>query len=144
MKNIIKYVLIFVIGGLVLSSCEEKVSNQESAVNDYDKNNTTYYIQYLNASASYATAIDADGQPTNITTTVGVALLGAPQSSDVTVDLVVAPESTMPADAYTLSSNSIVIPAGATSGSVNLTALADKMTEDETVNLYPEHGCRWS
>ena len=135
MKNIIRYILIFVIGTLVLSSCEDTVSNWDAMTNDYDKNNTTYYIQFLNASASYETAIDADGLPTNIETTVGVALLGAPQSSDVTVDLVADASSTMTSAMYTLSSSSITIPAGQTSGSVGLIALADEMPEDETLSL---------
>ena len=136
MKNIIKYILLLVLGTLVLSSCDEDlVDNYAAMTNDYDKNNATYYIQYLNASQSFQTEIDSDGLPTDIETTIGVALQGAPQASDVTVTLVVAPENTIPADAYQLSANSITIPAGSTSGSVNLTVLADQMTEDETVNL---------
>lgn len=135
MKNMIKYVLIFVVGALVLSSCEDLESNYAAMTNDYDPNNTTYYIQYLNATQYFETAIDEAGLPTDIVTTVGVALLGAPQSSDVSVSLVVAPESTLPSDAYTLSSQSITIPAGETSGTVDLTVLADQMTENEVVDL---------
>jgi len=135
MKNIIKYVLIFVIGGLVMSSCEDLESNYAAMTNDYDKSNTTYYIQYLNASQSFETAIDEAGLPTNIVTTVGVALLGAPQSSDVTVTIVADPSSTMTSSMYTLSATSIVIPAGLNSGSVSLTALAAEMPEDEVLNL---------
>jgi hypothetical protein len=103
--------------------------------NDYDKNNSTYFIQFLNATASCETAIDAEGLPTNIETTVGVALLGAPQSSDVSVTLVADPSSTLASNMYILSSNSITIPAGSTSGSVTLTALADEMPEDEPLKL---------
>lgn len=135
MKNIIKYILIFVIGGLGLSSCEENLSNWDAMTNDYDKNNTTYYIQFLNATASYSTEIDAAGLPTNIVTTVGVALLGAPQSSDVIVDLVVDPSSTLASSMYTLSADAITIPAGGTAGSVSLTVLAEEMPEDETLKL---------
>lgn len=135
MKNIIRYILIFVIGGLVVSSCEDNLSNWDAMTNSYDKNNTTYYIQFLNASASYETAIDPDGNPTNIVTTVGVTLLGAPQASDVTVQLMEDPSSTLSSDMYTLSSSAITIPAGKTSGSVDVIALADKMPEDETLTL---------
>lgn len=135
MKNIIRYILIFVIGGLVLSSCEDNLSNWDAMTNSYDKNNTTYYIQYLNASASYETAIDPDGNPTNIETTVAVTLLGAPQASDVTVTLVADASSTLTSDMYTLSASAITIPAGKTSASVDLVALADKMPEDETLTL---------
>lgn len=135
MKNIIKYILIFVIGGLVLSSCEELENNYAAMTNDYDKSNTTYYIQFLNATQSFETAIDEAGLPTDITTTVGVALLGAPQSSDVVVNLVVDGSSTMTSSMYTLGSTSITIPAGSTSGSVSLTALADEMPEGENLTL---------
>jgi hypothetical protein len=135
MKNIIKYTLIFVIGLLSLSSCEETESNWDIMTKDYDQNNATYYVQFLNASASYETAIDADGLPTNIVTTVGVALLGAPQASDIQVDLTVDPASTLESNMYTLSANSITIPAGETSGSVTLMAVADEMPEDQTLNL---------
>ncbi len=93
MKNMIKYVLIFVVGALVMSSCEDLETNYASMTKDFDKSNTTYYIQYLNASQYFETAIDEAGLPTDIVTTVGVALQGAPQSSDVVVSIVVAPES---------------------------------------------------
>jgi len=135
MKNIIKYLLILVAGALVLSSCEDLESNYAAMTKDYDPNNTTYYIQFLNASASYATDIDADGQPTNIVTTVGVALLGAPQSSAITVNLSADPSSTVTSAMYNLSSSSITIPAGGTAGSVDITFLASEMPEDETLNL---------
>jgi len=134
MKNIIQFILIFVIGGVVLSSCEIE-SNYDTMTKDYDKNSTTYYIQFLNATASYETAIDENGEPTNIVTTIGVALLGPPQSSDITVDLVRDPSSTISENMYTLSSSSITIPAGGTSGSVNFTAIADEMPEDQVLEL---------
>ncbi len=135
MKNIIKYVLIFVIGALVLSSCEEHVSNWDAMTNPYDKNNPTYYIQFLNATGSFATEIDENGQPTNIVTTVGVALLGAPQPSAITVTLVPDASSTMTSAMYTLSSSTITIPAGGTSGSVSMTTKVEEMPEDETLHL---------
>ena len=135
MKNILKYILIFVIGGMVVSSCEKMDTNFDTMTNDYDKNNTTYYIQYLNATQSFETAIDDVGEPSDIVTTVGVALLGAPQSSDISVELILDGSSTIPSDAYSLSATSITIPAGQTSGSVTLTVLADKMTENAIVDL---------
>jgi hypothetical protein len=135
MKNIIKYILIFVIAAVGFSSCEDLESNFDALTKDYDKGNATYYVQFLNASASYETAIDEAGLPTNIETTVGVALLGSPQSSDIQVELSVDPASTLESNMYTLSASSITIPAGETSGSVTLTAVADEMPEDEVLNL---------
>jgi hypothetical protein len=135
MKNLIKYTLILVIGGVFMSSCEDKVSNWNEMTNDYDANNTTYFIQFLNATAYYETAINEAGLPTDIIATIGIALLGAPQSSDVNVTLVVDPSSTISASMYTLSADAITIPAGSTSGSVTLTTIADEMPEDEVLDL---------
>lgn len=135
MKNILKYILIFVSGALVLASCENVESNYGNMTNDYDENNSTYYIQFLNASASYETAIDEAGLPTDIETTVGVALLGAPQSSDIVITLSADASSTLTSSMYTLAATSITIPAGQTSGSVGLTAIADEMPEGEALDL---------
>ncbi len=135
MKKAIKYILIFIIGGVFLSSCEDKLSNWDAMTKDYDKSNLTYYIQFLNATASFETAVDAEGNPSDIVTAVGIALLGAPQSSDITVNLMVNPSSTLTENMYSLSSNSITIAVGATSGSVTLTAIASEMVEDEIATL---------
>ena len=135
MKKIIKYLLIFVIGGVFLSSCEQPESNWNAMTKDYDKSNTTYYVQFLVSEGSFQTAIDANGDPENIVKTIGVALLGAPQASDITVTLSKNNSSTIGDNMWSLSSNTITITAGSTSGSVTLTALASAMIEDETVTL---------
>jgi len=135
MKNIIKYLLILVAGALVLSSCEDLESNYAAMTKDYDKNATTYYIQFLNASQEFATDIDEAGDPTDIVTTVGVALLGPPQSSDITVTLSLNADATVSSSMYQLSSNTITIPAGGTAGSVDLTFLASEMPEDEALDF---------
>ena len=135
MKKIIKLLLILVIGGAFFSACEQPESNWNTMTKDYDKNNATYYVQFLNSTASYETAIDAEGNPSDIVETVSVALLGAPQASEITVNLVKDPSSTIEDNMYTLSSNTITIAAGATSGSVTLTTIASEMVEDETVKL---------
>jgi len=67
--------------------------------------------------------------------TIGVALLGAPQSSDINVTLVVDASTTITENMYSLSSSTITIPAGSTSGSATLTTVADEMPEDEALNL---------
>ena len=135
MKRTFRYLLILVIGGTFLSSCEQPESNWDSMTNDFDKNNPSYYVQFLNSSGSFETAVDAQGNPSNIVAPIGVALLGAPQGSDITINLVKDPSSTIEDKMYTLSSNSITIAAGSTSGSVTLTAIASEMVEDETVQL---------
>jgi len=135
-NNILKYILIFVMGGMVLSSCDWDESVYEQQYRDYDKNATTFYVQFLNATASYATEIDENGQPTDIETTVAVKLLGPPQSSDIVVNLEVDASSTMTSAMYDLSSMSLTIPAGGTSSTpISLTALAANMPQDEPLTL---------
>ena len=118
-----------------MSACEQPESNWNTMTNDYNKNNKTYYVQFMQSSGSFQTAIDENGQPVDIVQPISVSLMGAPQASDVTVTLSKNNSSTMGDNMYTLSSNTITIPAGATSGSVILTALAAEMVEDETVTL---------
>ena len=135
MKKVIKYLLIFVIGGTFLSSCEQPESNWDLMTGDYDKNSTTHYVQFVNSTGSFETAIDANGDPKDIITTVEVALMGAPQASAITINLSKDASSTISDNMYKLSSNSITIPAGGSSGSVTLTSIASEMVEDATVKL---------
>ncbi len=135
MKNVIKYILILIVGGLVVSSCDNLPTNYDDMTNDYDKNNTTYYIQLLGAINSFETAIDDAGNPVNIETTISVGLMGAPQSSDITVNLVENSETTIGSDMYIMESTSLTIPAGQSSASMSLTCIADKMPVGETVKL---------
>jgi hypothetical protein len=135
MKNIVRYLLIVVIGGMLFSACEEPVNNYDLMTKDFDKNNPTFYVQLTTPTGNFETAIDENVQPKNIVRTIGVILLGAPQSSDVTITLSKNNTSTISDNAWTLASNTIVIPAGGTSGSTTLTALAAEMIEDEVVTL---------
>jgi len=135
MKKIIRYLLIFVIGGAFLSACESPESAWDKMFNDYNKSNPTYYVQFTQSTGFFQTAIDDDGNPKNIILPIGVKLLGAPQASDVTVTLVKDNSSTIADNMYTLSSSTITIPAGETAGSVTLTALAAEMVENDTVKL---------
>ncbi len=133
MKNMIKYILIFVIFGLVLSSCNEE-SAWDSLTNDFDKNSTTFYIQFLNATGSFETDL-VEGEALDIETIVGVALLGPPQSSDLVITLSLDGESTVTSSMYELEGTTITIPAGGTAGSVGVTFLAQEMPENETLHF---------
>lgn len=133
MKNIIKYILIFVIGGLVLSSCDENSAWDDLTVG-YDKNATTFYIQFLNATGSFETPL-VEGVALDIESIVGVALLGPPQSSDVVITLSLDNESTLTSSMYQLDGTTITIPAGSTSGSVGVTFLAQEMPENEVLHF---------
>ncbi len=132
MKKITRYLLIFAIGGAFLSSCEE--SNWDTMTKDYDKSNTTYYIQFLNANGSFETDLE-EGVALDIETIVGVALLGPPQSSDVVITLSLDNTSTVTSSMYQLEGTTITVPAGGTSGSVGVTFLAQEMPENETLHF---------
>ena len=97
--------------------------------------NASYYIQFIDASQSLETGVALDGSLIDIKTTIAVVLMGMPQSQDITVNLVVDPSSTITSDMYTLSGTSITIPAGKTSGSVDLSTIADKMPVGQTLKL---------
>jgi hypothetical protein len=135
MKNILRYFSMLVVGGILFTACEEKESNFEKLTDPVDLNSTTYYVQFINAAGSFQTSNDAEGNPTNVVTTIAVKLLGVPQSSAVTVNLAVDNSSTLLQNMYTLSANSITIPAGSTSGSVDLTAIGAQMVECEFLDL---------
>lgn len=135
MKSKLKYIIPFLLGGVLLLSCEDKESNYAAMTKDYDAGNTTYYVQFLNATAAYQTSFTADGTPTNVDTKISVALLGAPQSSDVSIPLEIDGTSTLASNMYTLSANSITIAAGETSGSVDLTVIASEMPDCDPLSL---------
>jgi hypothetical protein len=67
--------------------------------------------------------------------TIQVVLLGSPQGSDITVNLSVDASSTAASNQYDLASNSIVIPAGESSGSTTLTGISSEIPELETVTV---------
>ena len=79
--------------------------------------------------------MDLQGGLVDIEGTIAVALLGSPQSTDITVNLTVAPSTTIEPQMYEMSASSITIPAGQTSGSFNLTAFAAEMPVDEELDL---------
>jgi hypothetical protein len=134
MKSVIKYLLIFVIGGAFFSACDVE-SNWDTMTGDFDPNNSTMYVQFLTSEGYWETSIDEAGGPEDIVITVGVTVLGAEPKSDITVTLSKNAESTIADAAWSLASNTITIPAGEMSASTTLTVVASEMTEDETVNL---------
>lgn len=133
MKNIFKILFVFIATGLLLTSCD-KATFFETGTSAPDAN-ATYYLQFVNASQSMETGVTEDGGLVEIETTIAVALMGAPQSSDITVDFAVDASNTIDASMYTMSANSITIPAGKTSGSVTFSTIAANMPVGETLKL---------
>lgn len=134
MKKIFKTLLVFIAAGALLPSCEETETGWTKMTNPPDEN-ASYYVQFLNASKSLKTAVTEEGGLIEIETPISVALMGSPQSEPVTVNLTLDPSSTITTSMYTLSANSITIPAGKTSGSVTFKTVAENMPPGGTVKL---------
>jgi hypothetical protein len=136
MKKIYKALFLFIAVGAMFMSCDKsKLEPNFDSMTKAPDPNASYYIQFINAEQSFETGVGLDGSLVDVQTTIGVVLMGTPQSQDITVNLAIDPSSTITSDMYTLSSTSITIPAGKTSGSVDLSTIADKMPVGETLSL---------
>ncbi len=136
MKKIYKAILFFIAVGTMFISCDKsKLEPNFDALTKSPDPNASYYVQFINAQQSFETGVSLDGGLVNVNTTIGVVLMGMPQSQDITVNLAIDPSSTITSDMYTLSATSITIPAGKTSGSVDLSTIADKMPVGQTLKL---------
>lgn len=134
MKNIFKILFVLIATSALFWSCNKETFS-ESSTNPVDLNVTTYYVQFVNASKSLETGVAENGDLEEIETTVAIALMGAPLSSDLTVNFTVDNSTTIDPSMYVLSANSFVIPAGKTSGSISLTTVAANMPVGETLKL---------
>jgi hypothetical protein len=134
MRKILKNIAFLLSISLIAISCDYDETNFASLTNDFDPN-SNFYVQFSDASRSLQSAVDASGELIDIETTVDVVLLGPPQSQDVVVDIMVDPSSTIDPSMYNLSSTSVTIPAGETSGSVTLTTNTELMPIEETLKL---------
>jgi hypothetical protein len=140
MKTISRLLLLSLFAGAFTVSCEQlSVFDQITSPPDPD---ATYYVQFLKASQNLETGVTETGELLEIETPIAVALLGIPQASPITVDITIDPGSTITPAMYTLSANSITIPAGKTSGSVTLKTNAESMPVGETLKLIARIKCR--
>jgi hypothetical protein len=134
MKKIFKALFVFIAIWTLLQACENLDPNFEMLTTSPDPN-ASYYVQFINAAQSFETGVTEEGGLVEIQTTIGVVLMGMPQKQDITIDLTMDPTSTIESNMYTLSANSITIPAGKTSGSINLTTTAENMPVGQTLQL---------
>ena len=134
MKKIFKILFVFITAGALFHSCSKVESNFDKLTKAPDPN-ATYYLQFINAAQSFETGVTEIGGLVEISTNVAVVLMGMPQSQAITVNLAVDPASTVTSSMYTLSSTSITIPAGKTSGSVSLVSKATNMPVGVTNKL---------
>lgn len=134
MKNIFKILYVFIVAGALLSSCEKVETGFSKITNEPDPTDT-YYLQFINAAKTLETGVSTSGELIEIVTPIAVSLMGIPQTEAITVNLTIDPSSTITPAMYTLSANSITIPAGKTSGAVTLTTKAASMPVGQTVKL---------
>lgn len=134
MKNIFKFFLALSITGILLFSCDKKEVGFDALTSNPDPN-ATYYVQFLDASKTMETGVTETGSLVNATSSIAVSLMGTPQKEAITVNLTPDAANTLTANMYTLSANSITIPAGKTSGSVNFSTIAAKMPVGQTVKF---------
>jgi len=130
MKNIFKIMFVFIAVGALFVACD-KITYFEDNSNAPDAN-ATYYLQFINASKTAETGVTEAGGLVEVTSSIAVVLMGTPQAQDITVNLVLDPSSTFTSNMYTLSANSITIPAGKTSGAVTFSTKAANMPVGQT------------
>lgn len=133
MKNIFKLIFAIIIASISFTSCDEEVAFD--ALVSAPETGATYYMQFKNASKSLETTVNNDGDLVDIETSIVVALMGMPLSTDLVIPLKVDPSTTISSDMYTLSATSITIPAGQSSGSVILKSVVEKMPIAEHMKL---------
>jgi hypothetical protein len=134
MKKLLKYITFMAVVALATVSCEYDDTNFDLLHKDVDPN-ATFYVQFTNAAQTAETGVTVTGDLIDIETTVAVTLMGVPSSQDISVNFALDPSSTMTSDMFTMSANSITIPAGKTSGSVDFKTVAANMPVGETVKL---------
>lgn len=136
MKKIYKALFLFIAVGAMVISCDKtKLEGGFEAMTQSPDANASYYIQFVDPVQSFETGVGLDGSLIEIQTTIGIVLMGTPQSQDITVNLNIDPSSTISSDMYTLSGTSITIPAGKTSGSVDFSTIAANMPAGQALEL---------
>ncbi|HCE58518.1 MAG TPA: hypothetical protein DER09_11985 [Prolixibacteraceae bacterium] len=132
MKNTFKF--LFALGFvLAISACDEEVAFD--ALTSAPEAGSTYYLQFLNASKTMETGVTEAGGLVEATSTVAVSLMGMPSDQEITVNLTPDAANTLTSSMYTLSANSIKIPAGKTSGSVSFSTKAASMPVGQTLTF---------
>lgn len=133
MKKVFKILFVLIVALGISPACDEEVGFDK--ITKTPDTNASYYLQFINAAKSLETGVTEAGALVEIVTPIAVSLMGIPQAEDIIVNLAVNPLSTITSAMYSLSANSITIPAGKTSGSVTLTTHAASMPVGQTVKL---------
>lgn len=136
MKNIfLKQIMMIAVGILTIFSCDYDPTSYDALTDHAPDPSAGYYVQFDDNIIDKQLTVDENSNAVNLTETMVVELMGMPLSEAITVTISADPSSTMTADMYTLSTSSVVIPAGKASASFNITTVADNMPECEFVTL---------
>lgn len=134
MKKVFIILFVLISTGALFFSCDKIEVGFDKLTNAPDPNGT-YYLQFIKAAQSFETGVTEAGALVEVETPISVVLMGVPRSEAITVNLTIDPSSTIASNMYTLSANSITIPAGATSGSVTFKTKAASMPIDQNLKL---------
>ena len=134
MKKILRILFVFIVVGMILPSCDKIETGFDKITHEPDPN-ASYYVQFIKAVKTLETSVSLTGDLVEIVTPIAVSLMGTPQAEAVTIDLTIDPTNTITPAMYTLSANSITIPAGKTSGSITLTTKAASMPIDQPLKF---------
>lgn len=133
MKKVFKILFLLIAAVVFTPSCDKEVGF--NAITSDPDENATYFVQFINASKSYETSVTDAGTLVEVEKPISVVIMGLPQDEAVTANLTVDPATTLASNMYTLSSNTITIPAGKTSGSVTFKTIAANMPVDVPLKL---------
>jgi hypothetical protein len=134
MKKIFTLLFTLILVGVFFHSCMEKEQGFGSITSVPDPT-AGYYLQFINASKTMETGVTDAGALVDATSSVAVTLMGLPQTTPITVNLTPDPANTLTPAMYTLSANSITIPAGSTSGAVTFATVTSKMPVGQTLKF---------
>ena len=135
MKNILKQLILLTVIASISISCSYDKNNWDQLFDNAVDPSATYYVQLSDNQISQQLGVDENSNPVNITVTMTVQLMGLPQDGAITATISADPSSTMTPDMYTLSTNTVTIPAGQASATFDITTVAANMPECEYVTL---------
>lgn len=137
MKNIFKLLFVFSLAGILLYSCNEEVAF-DALTHAIDPNAKSGVV-FSTGNMLYEVENNATGDEV---IPITVQVWGEPSSSDATVNISVDAGSTaVSGEDYTLSTNSVTIPAGAGGKSFDLVMHTDNFAKGDTVLLILKMTC---
>lgn len=138
MKNIIKFIFIVLIGGVMVTSCGERDYGWTDFSIDEVANNGKVFLSFQNRNY-FLDYLDADGIPANEVIELWVRVIGPPPTEDINVTFAVVEPSTAVAGIhFTTSAPYFTIMAGELSGPLTFVLAEEAFTPGEIETLFIE------